>query len=75
MASMDDDVRVALFMAFARAQAGEVGLFRIDASNPNGVQGLVALAVDEVAYLRHIEPALRQAGLSVARLQLGRGAL
>jgi hypothetical protein len=66
---MDSDVVAALFAAMSQAQAGTAGMFRVDASSPNGIQGITFLAVDEVAYLQHVEPVLRAAKIEVVKVR------
>ena len=69
MSSMDNNVVAAMFAALGQAQAGSAGMFRVDASSPNGIQGITFLAVDEVAYLQHVEPALRAGGVEVVQVR------
>jgi len=40
MSSMDNNVVAAMFAALGQAQAGSAGMFRVDASSPNGIQGI-----------------------------------
>jgi hypothetical protein len=66
---MDSDVVAALFAAMGQARAGGAGMFRIEAANPEGIQGVVMLALDEVAYLQYVEPALRAGKVEVVKVR------
>jgi hypothetical protein len=63
--SLDSAVVQKLFAALAEAQQGHVGKIRILTTTTEGIQGLTVLAVDEIAFLQHIEPALRAAKIPV----------
>ena len=69
MSSMDNNVVAAMFAALSQAQGSKAGMFRIEAANPEGIQGVVMLAMDEVVYLQHVEPVLRAAKVDVVQVR------
>lgn len=68
MTSADHDVIAAMFCALGGVAADRAGMVRLDAANPNGIQGIRLLAIDELAYLQHVEPALRAGKVQVVEI-------
>lgn len=69
MSSADRSLVEAMFRALAVAQTGKAGYAKIDASTPDGISGIVFLAVPDWVWLQTVEPALRKAGVTTQRLR------
>lgn len=71
--SMSDKAVMGLFACLAQASVGKCGQMDVDASNPDGVQTITVLAVDESVFLRALGPALKAAGIEVVRVHRREG--
>lgn len=72
MSSADSNLVAAMLATLGCTATGKAGMVRIEASNPEGSQGIRFLAIDEVAYLQHVEPALREAKVEVVEVKRGK---
>lgn len=71
--SMSEKAVAGLFACLGQATQGKCGQMDVDASNPDGLQTITVLAVDEGVFLRAVGPALKAAGIEVVRVHKREG--
>lgn len=69
MSSLESKVVAAMFRALREAEQGKAGWFKVQSANENGIAMFVAVAVDEMQWLQHVEPCLRAAGIHTEQIK------
>lgn len=69
MSSIEAKVVAATSRALNEAGRGRAGWFKVQSANADGIAMFVAVAVDELVWLQHVEPCLRAAGIHMEQIK------
>lgn len=71
MTSADPQLVSAMFRALRLAEAGTAAYCKIDASTPDGIAGLVLVAMPDHVWRQYVDPTLRGAMVDMERIRDG----